>query len=185
MQQVMGFSVHLKGESLSFQHTIQLPVCWPWMARGSTAHRHSNGCTGLDGCPEAVEGGLVRDAKSQHPEMLLLSLPWALPHTAAQVPTRISPLPQVNAGVALGIALPSASHSPAELWGRAGRDSSACDELLGYLGAPAAIENLYHILYTPQTPPSPFMTLCCAPALYLTFSWLLYHNIPYLSLDYF
>lgn len=76
MQQVMGFSVKLKGESLGFTHTIQLPVCWPWMARGSTAHRHSNGCVGLDGCREAVEGGLVRDAKSQFPDMLLLSLPW-------------------------------------------------------------------------------------------------------------
>lgn len=57
---------------------------------------------------------MVRDAKSQLPEMLLLSLPWALPPTAAQASSRISPLPQGNAGVALGIALALALHSSGE-----------------------------------------------------------------------
>lgn len=128
---------------------------------------------------------MVEDAKSQLPEMLLLSLPWALPPTAAQMPTRISPLPQGNAGVAHGIALPLALHSPAQLWGRAGRDPSACDQLLCYLGRldiPAAIGDSTCIpSSTPLKPLHlPFMTLCCAPALYPTFSWLLYHNIPYI-----
>lgn len=167
MQQVMGFSVQLKGESLGFAHTIQLPVCWLWLVRGSTAHRHSKR---LGWLPRGCGGWLVRDAESQLPGMLLLSLPWASPPTAAQATTKISPLPQGNAGVVLGIALPVALHSPAQLWGRAGRDASACDELLGCVGrleVPAAIGDSTCI---PSSTPLkalhlPFMTFCCAPAL--------------------
>lgn len=190
----MGFSVQLKRKSLGFTHTIQLPVCWPWMVRGSTAHRRSNGCMGLDSCREAVEGGLVRDAKSQLPEMLLLSLPWALLPTAAQAPTKMSPLAQGNAGLQwvlhnFGIVLPLALHSPAQLWGRAGRDASACDELLFRKAGGSCChrrQHLYPILCALQTPPSAFYDSVLLLLFSPHFHGCCTTTFPiYLSLDYF
>lgn len=125
---------------------------------------------GLGRLPRGCGGWFGQGCKIPVPRYAASQPSLASPPTAAQAPTRISPLPQGNAGVALGITLPLALHSPEQLWGRAGRESSAHDELLGYLGrleVPAAIGDTTFI--PSSTPLKPlylsFMTLLCSCSL--------------------